>query len=130
MNTETRIHCAVVTWWDLAASGFGLDKRCLVHAANGGKRKKSEAAILCGMGVRPGFPDLMLLVPKMATASAEFHGGLMIEVKSPDGRVSADQRDYLDLLQRNGYSIFVAFSFDEAVRAITSYLRSGDPLKK
>lgn len=130
MNAETRIHCAVVKWWDLAASGFGLDKRCLVHAANGGKRKKSEAAILCGMGLRPGFPDLLLLAPKMVAASAEYRGGLAIELKAPDGRLSNEQREYILLLQKNGYAAIVCWSFDEAVAAIISYLRSGDPLKK
>ena len=130
MNAETREQKEVISWWDVAASSYGLDPRHLIHVPNGGKRRKVEAAILKGMGVRAGAPDLVLLVPKMVTGTAEFRGALMIEMKSKDGRISSEQRDYLDLLSRAGFATAVAWSSEEAIRYVINYLRTGDPLKR
>ena len=123
MNAETRIHIAVVRWWDLAASGFGVDRRCLFHAANGGRRGLIEAKILKGMAVRPGVPDLLLIAPRGGRA------GLALELKSPDGRLSSEQKEMLPLFEANGWATMCAWSFDEAVGAITRYMKNGNPLK-
>lgn len=124
MNSETRIHLAVVRWWDLAASGYGLDKRLLAHAANGGRRSRVEAAIFKGMAVRAGWPDLQLAVPR-----GDKHG-LFLELKSPDGRISPEQKEILSLLHAQGYAVCVAWSFDEGIGAIINYLKTGNPLLK
>lgn len=129
-SQESRIQKVVVDWFDVAASGFGLDARTLFHVPNGGKRKKIEAAILKGMGVRAGVSDLFLAVPKRVTASAEFRGGMFIEMKAPDGRVTTEQNEFIAIVQRAGYAAIVCWSTDEAIRAIINYLRCGDPLKK
>ena len=122
MNPETRLHLNVIRWWAYAAHGFGLDERTLLHCANGGKRGKIEGAIFKGMGVRRGAPDLLLFVPRGA------HHGLALELKSPDGRLSIDQAQMLALFETHGWAKSVCWSFDEAVGAITRYLKSGDPL--
>jgi hypothetical protein len=123
MQQETRLQKNVIQWWDLAARGYGLDPRLLSHCPNGGKRGKIEAAIFKAIGVRAGFEDLFLAVPA--------HGkhGLFLEMKAPDGRISTEQRQMMALHALHGYAVTVAWSFDEAVGAITRYLKTGDPLK-
>jgi hypothetical protein len=56
-----------------------------VHIPNGGSRSKTEAAILKGMGVLPGAPDLVFL-----SAS----GSWCIELKAPGGKLSAAQVEF------------------------------------
>lgn len=124
MQQEARIQKSVVDWWALACHGYKLDARLLSHCPNGGKRRKIEAAILKGMGVRAGWPDLQLAVPR-----ADRHG-LFLELKSPDGRVTKEQEELLPLIESQGYAVCVAWSFDEAVSAIINYLKTGHPLLK
>ena len=123
MNVETRTHMSIVRWWAYACHGFKLDERTLLHFANGGRRGKLEACLLKGMAVRPGAPDLVLLAPVAGKA------GLALEVKSPDGRVSPAQKEMLALFSTQGWATAVAYSLDEAIGAITRYLKCGDPAK-
>ena len=53
--------------------------------------------------------------------------GLSLELKSAKGRVSDDQEQMLALFSVQGWATAVAYSFDEAVKAITNYLLRGDP---
>lgn len=75
-----------------------------------GARMKAEMA-------RAGTPDLLLLVPR-----GRYHGAA-IEMKRPGGKVSPEQREFLERLTEYGYATFVCFSFDDAVKVITQYLR-------
>lgn len=124
MQQESRIQKQVVDWWALACHGYRLDARLLCHCPNGGKRRPIEAAILKGMGVRAGWPDLQLAVPR-----ADKHG-LFLELKSPDGRMTPEQKELLPLIEAQGYAVTCAWGFDEAVGAIINYLKSGNPLLK
>lgn len=76
------------------------------------------------MGVRAGWPDLQLAVPRAGKP------GLFIELKSPDGRLTDEQKELLPLIEAQGYAVCVAWSFDESVSAIVNYLKHGDPLRK
>lgn len=84
---------------------------------NGGKRSKATAGKLKAEGVRPGVPDLLLLLP--------CHGyhGLAIELKTEAGRLEKAQSDWLTHLIANGYKIHVNYGdADEAIRVIAWYL--------
>jgi hypothetical protein len=75
-----------------------------LHVPNGGARPKVEAAILTGLGVRAGAPDLVLL---------SGHGSYCIELKVPGGRQSPAQRDFeLDCV-RLGIRYAVCTSINE-----------------
>lgn len=124
MNQETRIHLQVVSWWNTAAAGYRLDARLLSHAANGGKRGWREGQIFKGMAVRAGFEDLFLAVPRGGKH------GLMLELKSPTGRIAPEQKELMKLHEDQGYAVTVAWSFEEGISAIMNYLRTGDPHKK
>jgi hypothetical protein len=147
MQSETSIQLAVLRWWALSCRGFKVDYRLLVHVPNGGSRRRSEAAILKGMGVRPGFPDLMLLVPRSyffdkksgfvvpepaigawmaGDADQRNYHALFVELKKKSGVKSPAQKEYHPILEAQGYAVMTAWSFEEAVTYITNYLTTGE----
>lgn len=102
------VEYAVVTYPEL-----GL----MYHIPNGGRRNTREAHNLRLQGVRAGVPDICLPVPRGP------YGALYIELKRKQGgRVSADQRVWIDALNRAGNRAVVCKGFDEAKRAIEEYL--------
>lgn len=88
----------------------------MIHVPNGGKRPMGEAGKLKAMGVKPGVPDL--LIPK---ASGSWMG-LAIELKSPVGRLSDPQREWLAELAGEGYLCSVCRSFGEFESVTNRYL--------
>lgn len=90
---------------------------CWFAVPNGGARAKKEAAILAGLGVKAGAPDIVVFWSGRAFA---------IELKAPRGRVSEDQEAMHQALRRAGVAVTVARSLDEALRWLASW---GVPLK-
>ncbi len=76
------------------------------HVPNGGKRSPIEAAIMKGLGVKPGVPDIMIFDPPPIAEVCHACGntkerGTFIELKSKDGVLSPDQSDWIqELLKR------------------------------
>ena len=71
------------------------------------------------MGIRKGVPDLFLPIPQKG-----YHG-LFIEMKSPKGRLSHEQGQWLKALNTFGYRVAVCKSFDEAKNELEEYMRDG-----
>jgi len=89
----------------------------LVHVPNGGLRNMPEAVRFKAEGVRKGFPDIMLPV-----ARGGFHA-LAIELKRlRGGKVSQEQREWLDALTSQGWRAVVCKGWDEARMEIEAYL--------
>lgn len=129
MKEEQAIQAAVMKWWAYAHRGLGVhEPRLLMHIPNGGGRRKIEACILKGQGVRPGVPDLFLAAPRVIPAQEPFwptvhKHGLWIELKAgAKGHVSELQRSMHSCLQAQGYDVSVCRSFDATVKVITEYL--------
>jgi hypothetical protein len=76
------------------------------HPANGGARSKIEAAILKGLGVVAGVPDVIAI-----------HNGRVyaLELKAERGRLSEAQRRVHDALREAGAEVAVAVGLDEAL---------------
>ena len=68
------------------------------------------------MGVKSGVPDLMLPIP------ARGYHGMFIEMKTKNGRLSNDQKRWLDILNTFGYLAVVAYGWEDARCQILSYL--------
>ena len=85
---------------------------------NGGFRLPAEAARFKAEGVKRGVPDICLPAPRGPYA------GLFIEMKraKPRGRLSPDQKRWIEYLRSNHYCVEIAFSYDEAKDAIIKYL--------
>jgi hypothetical protein len=68
------------------------------------------------MGVRSGFPDLILCV-----ARGKYHG-LFIELKTAKGRQTDNQKYFQKALEAQGYRYVVVRSIDEFRRIVTQYM--------
>jgi len=96
----------------------GLDM--LFHVPNGGARNKITAAQLKAEGVKKGVPDLFLMAPR-----GGYHG-LAIELKRKGGgRVSPEQKDWIERLNAQGYRATVCFGWNDARQTIEAYLGKG-----
>ena len=104
-------------WWALACHKYNLDERVLFAIPNGGERNIVVAARLKAEGVRSGVPDLFL------ACDHNGYNGLFIEMKKvKGGRVSDNQKCYIDILKTRGYAVVVCHGWSEARSAIESYL--------
>jgi hypothetical protein len=83
---------------------------------NGGHRKASVAGKLRAEGVKRGVPDICLPV-----ARGGYHG-LFIEMKAVDGRPTADQKNWIAMLNMQGYRATVCKGWEAARDEIVAYL--------
>lgn len=114
--TEAQEQETVFEWAMLMSRQFPeLD--LLFHVPNGALRDKVVAAQLKRQGVKPGVPDLILPVPR-----GGFHG-LFIELKRKQGgRLTADQKDWIDRMNDKGYLAIRANGAEEACDFLYKYL--------
>jgi hypothetical protein len=104
--------------WAEIAKGQMPELELLFAIPNGGSRDHREAARMKAAGVKAGVPDICLPVPRGGSS------GLFVELKrGSGGRVSSEQRAWLQALAEQGYAVRICFGFDEAVSAITRYLQ-------
>lgn len=109
---------AVIEWFEAQYPAFGS---FLMHIPNGGKRTRFEAFHFVKEGVRKGVPDLFLPLPR--------HGyhGLWIEMKAPPGfssSLSADQKEWLERLYRQGFAVAVSHGREPAITLLGGYMRN------
>jgi hypothetical protein len=76
------------------------------HVPNGGWRSRAEAAILKGLGVVAGVPDVILVCDGRVYA---------LELKAAGGRLSGAQRQVHDALRDAGAEVAMAAGLDEAL---------------
>lgn len=130
-HLESHEQQTLIRWWHLAHRGLGVqDERLLFAVPNGGKRDRVTASILKAEGVRAGVPDLFLAVPSARLDSDAkswiLRHGLFIEMKTDTGRTSPAQDEMLTRLRNQGYAVTVARGWDQARKAIETYLKGGD----
>ena len=113
-HIEDKLHTACVRWFDYQYPHLRLR---LHHSPNGGKRNLIEAARFKAMGVRAGFPDLILLVPK---SQCPFLG---IELKTFKGRQSEAQKAYQEEFGRMGARYVVIRSVEEFIKVVNDYIK-------
>ena len=82
------------------------------HPANGGWRSRVEAAILKGMGVRAGVPDIIAIKGGQCYA---------LELKASDGRLTPVQRDAHAALVAAGATVGVAYGLDDALARLEAW---------
>ena len=106
---EADLQRAVVT-----ALRFALPKNAIIHhcaneVTEAGPRGAKRQAILVGMGVHPGFADLMVLCAGRV---------LFLELKSLKGRLSPAQQAFRDAVQAQGFDWTLVRSLDDALGAL------------
>lgn len=109
---EADLQRAVVT-----ALRFALPKSALIHhcaneVTEADPRGAKRQAILVGMGVQPGFADLIILC-----------GGrvLFLELKSLKGRLSPAQEAFRDAVLAQGFGWALIRSLDDALGALADH---------
>lgn len=109
---EHDLQVACVRWFRYQYQGM-----LLFSIPNGGWRKKATAAKLKEEGAMAGVPDLLLAHP-----SNGYHG-LWIEMKNgKKGRLSENQKTIIPQLEKEGYKVEVARTFEEFQRVVRAYL--------
>ena len=106
----------LIKWVELRKATFP-ELELLFAIPNGGARDVVTGAQLKASGARRGVPDLCLPV-----ARGGFHG-LYLELKRRgSGVVSAEQKWWLDRLQKEGYRAVVCYGWLDARQIIEGYL--------
>jgi hypothetical protein len=109
---EAKLQRAVVT-----ALRFALPKGAIVHhcaneVTEAGPRGAKHQAILVGMGVQPGFADLIVLCEGRV---------LFLELKSFKGRLSPAQEAFRDAMMTQGFGWALVRSLDDALGALADH---------
>jgi len=108
---------SVILWWAYSHKVLGIPEHLLFSVPNGGYRHPFEAKLLREEGMRSGVADLILLVPR------GIYHGMALEMKSQEGRLSPEQKEWAAAATSQGYLCVVAYSTEEAIKFLTDYLR-------
>lgn len=108
---------ALMHWWSYASKSHGIPEHLLFAIPNGGDRNILVAAKLKAEGVRAGVPDLFLAVPR-----GRYHGLFVEMKKTKGGRIQANQKKMLEILEVYGYHSIVCHGFFEARKEIENYI--------
>lgn len=93
------------------------DLKYMFHIPNGGKRNTLEAVRFKNLGVKAGVADIFLPCARSG------YNGLWIEMKSPTGRLTEHQKDFLSAVEERNYRTAVCFSAESAIQSILDYLQ-------
>lgn len=113
LEDKLQINCRY--WFDCQ---YPQHRLLLHHSPNEGllMRHDRDGAKRKAMGMRPGFPDFILLVPN------KVYPFLAVELKSEKGRQSEHQKEYQQALERVGGKYVIIRSLDEFMAVVNDYL--------
>lgn len=106
---------AVVLWARKNAEKY-RPLRFLSASLNGVKLTPTQYSMAKASGMNAGFPDLEL------PAARHGYHGLYIEMKSEKGRLSEDQKIWVDYLKSEKFFHYTAYSSDLAIKCLKWYL--------
>lgn len=117
MTAEDRIQMQIIEWTQVPGVRDKYPELALLyHTANERKCSVYEGVHFKRMGVKSGVPDLHLPVPRKG-----YHG-MYMELKSKNGRLSDNQKWWLDKLAEQGYLCVVYRDPKEAFEQLVRYL--------
>lgn len=116
-SEESRIQSEVMKWRDLGAAHSFPVLSDLYAIPNGTFTGWQTAKRMKREGVKSGVSDLHLPVPIGGFA------GLWIEVKTPDGQLSTEQREWLTRMHGYGHCTALARSTQECVDVLLWYVQ-------
>ena len=100
---------AIVTALRIALPRDAIVHHCANEVTEAGPRGAKRQAILVGMGVHPGFADLLVLSEGRV---------LFLEVKSAKGRLRPEQDAFREIVQAQGFGWALVRSVDDALAAL------------
>jgi VRR-NUC domain len=104
--SETRRHISIYNFVRWIAPDITI-----WHCPNGGKREDAEAAKLKRMGVLAGVLDLQLMIPPSYPIPSRT---AFWECKTPKGRLSDEQKDFIKQIERCGHTWAIVRSIEDA----------------
>ena len=123
-DIEHALQCACVHWFRLQYPEYAT---LLFAVPNGGARNAITGARLKDEGVTAGVADLILLLPKWFTTwrgeTGFMYAGLCIEMKTPTGRQSPEQRAWQAAVEAQGYKYAIVRDVLGFVKLIQEYLK-------
>ena len=108
-SPEADLQRSVVTALKFALPKTAIIHHCANEVTEPGPRGAKRQAILVGMGVHPGFADLMVLCDSRV---------LFLELKSLKGRLSPEQEAFRDAVLAQGFGWALVRSVDDALGAL------------
>jgi hypothetical protein len=105
--------------WAVFSSKRLPELNWLMHVPNGGKRDVATGALMKKLGVKKGFPDMQLCVPRRGCHS------LAIELKRRKEThpiITNEQRKWIRFLNEQGWHAVVCYGAEEAANVIEWYL--------
>lgn len=109
---EADLQRAVVQALRFALPRTAIIHHCANEVTEAGPRGARRQAILVGMGVHPGFADLMVLWEGRV---------LFLELKSLKGRLSPSQEAFRDAVLAQGFGWALVRSLDDALGALADH---------
>ena len=106
---EADLQRSVVTALKFALPKTAIIHHCANEVTEPGPRGAKRQAILVGLGVHPGFADLIVLCDGRV---------LFLELKSLKGRLSPDQEVFRDAVLAQGFGWALVRSVDDALGAL------------
>lgn len=113
-NEEHRIQCACVKWFRYQYPRYA---KLLYAIPNGSRRDAITGKLLKDEGVIRGVSDLNLDVAN------RFYHGLRIEMKTPKGTQSKEQKEFQREIESQGFKYAVCRSLNDFIREITIYIK-------
>ena len=111
-NLEYQIQTEVIRFLDLKYPEIPR----AVSPAAGFRVSAGLAMKMVRMGYQKGTPDLIILEP------ANIYSGLVIELKTPTGSLSSEQKLFLQRMADRGYLTAICRSAKEAIDLLEMYL--------
>ena len=109
---EADLQRAVVQTLRLILPRTAIIHHCANEVTEAGPRGAKRQAILVGMGVHPGFADLIILCEGKV---------LFLELKSLKGRLSPAQEAFRDAVLAQGFGWALVRSLDDALSALADH---------
>ena len=117
MPTESQEQQWLMAWVKLE-SARRPELQLLYHIPNEGQRSRATGARMRAEGLKRGVPDLCLPVPR-----GGYHGLYIELTRRSGGRVSDDQRGWIEALARMGYRAEICQGWQAAAEMIEAYLK-------
>lgn len=114
-TTEVQEQKSLIEWAKWQEKKYP-ELKMLMHVPNEGKRSKRYGAELKRMGLKAGFPDLGLFVPRNNKHA------LFLEMKVGRNKCTDNQKKWIRNLLEQGYEVKVCYSCEEAIQIIKRYL--------
>lgn len=109
---ERQFHQSVAQFLDVVLQS-PVEWTSIGHGGGGAVR----GAILKSMGLKPGWPDIIISSP-IEVSRCKFALMVGLELKSQEGTVSLDQKRVHSALERSGWQIFVCRNLSDVLEAL------------